>query len=40
MNEVIRTILNRRSIRSYLPDPIPQETMNTVIQAGLAAPAL
>ena len=39
MNEVIRTILNRRSIRSYLPDPIPQETMNTVIQAGLAAPS-
>lgn len=39
MNEVIRTILNRRSIRSYRPDPIPQETMNTIIQAGLAAPS-
>ena len=39
MNEVLNTILSRRSIRSYRPDPVPEEKLETVIKAGLFAPS-
>lgn len=39
MNEVIRTILERRSIRQYKADPIPEKDLNLIIQAGLYAPS-
>jgi len=34
--EVIRT---RRSIRSYIPDPIPEEVLNRVLEAARIAPS-
>lgn len=37
MNEIIRTMTERRSARSYRPDMLPQETINEIIQAGLYA---
>lgn len=38
MNEVIRTILERRSIRRYRPDPVSTEDIKTILQAALWAP--
>ena len=37
MNETIKTITQRRSIRSYLPDAIPQETLDEILTAGTYA---
>lgn len=37
MNETIKTIVNRRSIRSYLPDEIPQEKLDEILKAGTYA---
>ncbi|MDR1794694.1 MAG: nitroreductase family protein [Erysipelotrichaceae bacterium] len=37
-NQTIETILNRRSIRSYKPDPISESDLNTIIEAGQRAP--
>lgn len=37
MNETIKTITNRRSIRSYLPDEIPEETLEEILKAGTYA---
>ena len=39
MNETIRTIMGRRSIRSYKPDQISEQDLNLIIQAGLHAPS-
>ncbi|MDR2528366.1 MAG: nitroreductase family protein [Synergistaceae bacterium] len=39
MNEVLRTILERRSIRSYKPDTVAKEDIETVLQAALHAPS-
>jgi len=39
MNQTIETILNRRSIRSYLDKPIPDGDLKTIIKAGLYAPS-
>ena len=39
MNQVIQTILTRRSIRSYLPKPVSRETIETIIACGNAAPS-
>ena len=39
MNEVIHTILSRRSIRSYKPDAVAKEDIETVLQAALYAPS-
>ena len=36
--DTMQTILNRRSTRKYTDDPIPQETVNAILQAGLLAP--
>ena len=39
MNEVLHTILERRSIRSYKPDPVAKEDIDTILQAALYAPS-
>lgn len=39
MNNVIETILNRRSVRKYLPDAIKQEEVDAIVQSGLWAPS-
>lgn len=37
MNETLKTLLERRSCRSYKPDPIPQEILDAILQAGTYA---
>lgn len=37
MNEVIRAICERRSIRSYKPDPVAQSDLDEIVKAGLYA---
>lgn len=37
-NEVIRCILERRSIRAYNPELIPKEELDLILQAGIYAP--
>lgn len=37
-NQVIEAIQKRRSVRSYKPDPIPRDILNTIIKAGNWAP--
>ena len=37
MNQTIHDILTRRSIRKFLPDPVPQELLDQIIEAGLYA---
>ena len=39
MNEVLRTILDRRSIRNYKHDAVPREDIEAVLQAALYAPS-
>lgn len=39
MNEVIENIKNRRSIRSYKNDMIPEDILNTILEAGIYAPS-
>lgn len=39
MNETVKTILQRRSIRSYLPKQITDEELNTILEAGEYAPS-
>jgi nitroreductase len=39
MNEVLRTILKRRSIRQYKLDAVSREDIETVLQAALYAPS-
>lgn len=39
MNAVIQAILDRRSIRKYKTDPIPDADRDLIVQAGLAAPS-
>lgn len=39
MNEVLKAIAQRRSIRKYLPDPVPAELLEAVLAAGRAAPS-
>ncbi len=36
---VMEAIRNRRSIRSYRPDPVPEETLLAVLEAGRLAPS-
>ena len=38
MNEVLKSLTERRSCRSYLPDPIPQEILDQILEAGTYAP--
>lgn len=37
MNEVLKNLIERRSFRSYLPDPIPQEILDQILEAGTFA---
>lgn len=37
--EVFEAILRRRSVRSYLPDPVPQEKLNRILEAGRLSPS-
>lgn len=37
--QLIELIKKRRSIRRYLPDPIPDEDINKILEAGLYAPS-
>jgi len=39
MNETIKTILNRRSIRTFLPEQIKESELKEIIGAGLYAPS-
>ncbi len=39
MNEVIRNILSRRSIRKYRQDPVPADILDQILQAGIYAPS-
>jgi nitroreductase len=37
--EAMEAILSRRSIRKYMPDPLPEETIRRLLEAGMAAPS-
>jgi len=39
MNEVIKAILSRRSIRAYTEETISEDTIKTLIACGMAAPS-
>lgn len=39
MNETIKTILNRRSVRSFQPRQISDEELNIILKAGTYAPS-
>lgn len=39
MNETIRTLLDRRSIRKFKPEQITDEELNVILQAGMYAPS-
>ena len=39
MNEVIKTIKERRGVKSYLDKPVPKELLDEIIEAGLWAPS-
>jgi len=36
-NPVIDCLMNHRSVRRFKPDPIPEETIETILQAGIRA---
>ena len=38
MSEAIENMLTRRSVRAYRPDPVPQELLERVVEAGTYAP--
>ena len=37
MNETEQTILERRSVRAYRPDPIPEDVLDRILEAGTYA---
>lgn len=39
MNETLKTIFHRRSIRSYQPEQIRDDELNTILEAGCMAPS-
>ena len=39
MNETLKTLLERRSIRAYRPEPVREEDLNAILEAGLWAPS-
>jgi nitroreductase len=39
MNEVLQTIQNRRSVRSYRPEQIAEDTLAQILEAGIYAPS-
>ncbi len=38
MTEVIKSIISRRSVKSYKSDPVPQELLDAILEAGTYAP--
>ncbi|WNY27396.1 nitroreductase [Methanolapillus ohkumae] len=38
-NETIQTICSRKSIRKYLPDPVPKEMIETILECARFAPS-
>lgn len=39
MNDTIRTLLSRRSIRKFKPEQIKEEELNAILEAGMYAPS-
>ena len=39
MNEIIRTLLERRSIRKFKPEQIRDDELNLILEAGMYAPS-
>ena len=39
MNQIIQSLLSRRSIRRYADRQVPDELLDTVLEAGLYAPS-
>ena len=39
MNETLKLIKERRSVRTFLPDAVPQEILEQIIEAGIFAPS-
>ena len=39
MNETIHALLTRRSVRAYLPEQVPEQLLDAVLEAGLYAPS-
>jgi len=37
-NAVLQTLLNHRSIREYRPDPVPDDVLHRILDAGVRAP--
>ena len=37
-NQVIETIMTRRSVRKYLPQPVNRDTMQVILDCGIHAP--
>ena len=37
MNEIIKGILERRSVRKYKPDMVPRELIDQIVEAGTYA---
>ena len=37
-NQVVKTIMERRSIRKYQPQPVEREKMDLILQCGINAP--
>ena len=37
MNETLKTLIERRSCRSYKPDPIPADILEQILEAGTYA---
>ena len=37
--DLLQKMLNRRSVRTYLEEPVPEEKLELVLKAGLAAPS-
>lgn len=37
-NQVIETIMTRRSVRKYLPQPVNRDTMQMILDCGIHAP--
>ena len=37
MNTLLQTMLQRRSVRKYTGEPVPEEKLKLILQAGLAS---
>lgn len=39
VNETVRTILSRRSVREFTDEPVPKTLLDVILQAGIYAPS-